>query len=619
MRAAAAAVVALVSFVLYHATLLPDFDFGDSASFQTMGGEAAITPRDGYPLYYALARPVVPLFASNAYAMNLLSAIEASAAAGVIVLVGLELGGTTLAAVAAALLFAASYTFWSQAVTAEVYGLHLLLVALTLWLLLRWQRRPTDARLLWFVAIYALSFGNHLSMVLLLPAYVLFLAVSAPGGWRTLLSRRLVAATIGFTVLGASQYLWNFSALWREQPPPGLIDAMQTFWFDVTKADWRETMVLEVHSSAFGERLRMYGFDLRQQFGWVPPIVATAGLVHLAATNWRRAALLSVMFAASVTFAMSYNVGDVHVFFLPSHLILAVLCVPGIAALARLTPVAARAVPAAVVLLLAFWNAYWNFPALDRGQDTRPTAVLSSLTNPVIERNQVLIADMNWQIQNGLTYFGQHVRPELLYAPLPEVLLYAPAFIRDNHAIGRDVVVTERASKLLAAAYGPLVPLRPAEAAPGTVEDAIADLPPGSIYVLCVLEPTPEYMLDREDLATLFRRLTGLPLPDEEGDYLAIAGRVGQPPALVRGGDRPFRTTLTIDGVNLDIRMESWLAFDTIRRMGFGHVIANRHHALIVERGISFVAIDTAGRPTHTSYAAGIFEPQPRYMVLSLN
>ena len=37
----------------------------------------------------------------------------------------------------------ASYTFWSQAVIAEVYALHIALVALTLLLLLRWEQRPT--------------------------------------------------------------------------------------------------------------------------------------------------------------------------------------------------------------------------------------------------------------------------------------------------------------------------------------------------------------------------------------------------------------------------------------------------------------------------------------------
>ena len=61
--------------------------------------------------------------------------------------------------------------------------------------------------------------------------------------------------------------------------------------------------------------------------------------------------------------------------------------------------------------------------------------------------------------------------------------------------------------------------------------------------------------------------------------------------------------------------MESWLAADTIRRMGFGHVIAARHHTLIVERGVSFVAFDERGQPTRTAYAANIFAPQPRYLI----
>ena len=44
--------------------------------------------------------------------------------------------------------------------------------------------------------------------------------------------------------------------------------------------------------------------------------------------------------------------------------------------------------------------------------------------------------------------------------------------------------------------------------------------------------------------------------------------------------------------MGVEVRMESWLAADTIRRMGFGHVVAGRHHTLIVERGVSFAAFD---------------------------
>jgi hypothetical protein len=615
---AAALLVAAVAFILYRSTLLPDLELGDSASFQTMGGEGVITPRDGYPLYYALAGIVVPWFDSRAHAMNVLSAIEAAAACGLIVLVAVELSGSILAAVAAGLLFAGSYTFWSQAIIAEVYALHLLFVALTLLLLLRWARRPTDRRLAGFFAVYALGCGNHLSMILLAPAYTLFLLTASPGGWRSIVSIRVVSMAVVLAALGALQYAWNFSELWRADPPPQIGDAIRTFWFDVTKSDWRDTMVLEVPAVVAGERARMYLFDLTQQFGWAGPVLGAVGLIQLARAEWRRAALLTGVFAVTAAFAFGYNVGDAHVFYLPSHLVVALLAAPGIVALGKGPVGLSRgSVVALLALALAGWNIYRNYPALDRSGDRRPTDVLTALTAGLNEHNAVLLTDVNWQIQNGLTYFGDHARPELLHERLTEVLLYAPAFVRDNLAARRDVVVTERAAQQLDAAYGPLFEIRNDDRIVlPSLEDLARDLPRGTRYVLCVLKPAHEFALDQEALGRTLRHLTGeQQSAAADQDYFAVAGLAGDAPRLVRGANRPFRDRVTLDGVTAAIRMESWLAFDTIRRMGFGHVIANRHHALIVERGISFVAIDSSGRAVHTAYAAGIFAPEPRYLV----
>ncbi len=61
--------------------------------------------------------------------------------------------------------------------------------------------------------------------------------------------------------------------------------------------------------------------------------------------------------------------------------------------------------------------------------------------------------------------------------------------------------------------------------------------------------------------------------------------------------------------------MESWLSADTIRRMGFGHVLAARQHTLIVERGVSFVAFDAAGLPVRSGTSGSLFAPQPRYLI----
>ena len=533
-------------------------------------------------------------------------------------LAGTELAGSTLAGVAAAILFGGSYTFWSQSIIAEVYALHIAFVALTLLCALRWAERPTRSRLAWFFATYALGFGNHLSMILLAPGFAVFLLLSAPGGWRALLGPRVVALAATIAMAGALQYTWNLKGLWMaDHPPSGLVDAVQTFWFDVTKSDWRETMVLDVPGSLVRERVAMYGFDVLQQFGWAV-LLAPIGLIHLLRVNPRAAALMFGLYAVCVLFAFGYNVGDAHVFYLPSHAIVALLAAPGLVAIARARPRAVAAVCALGVLYGAV-RIYRDYPALDRSADRRPAEVMTRLTGGVDEEHAVLIADLNWQLVNGLAYFTKVVRPDVPFAWLREVLLYLPALTRDNVAAGRELVLTPRARELVAQAYGPLLPIDNEPAASPSLAAAVANLPPGTRYVLCVLRPTPDFVLDREDLAKAVDLLTGRSTPIPDGDYVAIAGVVSAPPTVAQASARPFRESVQIEGIDVQVRMESWLTFDTIRRMGFGQVIAARRHTLIVERGVSFVAFDGHGVPIRTGYSANIFAPQPRYRIRRLN
>ena len=614
----AALVVALAAFALYRATLLPGVDFGDTGSFQTMVGSPLITPRDGYPLYFAIGALSLRLTgAEPARALNLASAIEAAVACGFFVLVAAELSGSVAAAIGAALLFAASYTFWSQAVIAEVYALHTALVALTLLLLLRWASAPATGRLFAFLAVYALGFGNHLSMILLWPGYALFVVLAAPRGWRSMFTPRIIAMAAACAVAGALPYAWNLRTLWLlPDPPHGVVDALQRFWFDVTKSDWRDTMVMNVPQSLLRDHLEMYWFDLSQQFGIAGPVLAAAGLLQLAFTNGRRAILLFTLFASNVIFAYSYNVGDAHVFYLPSHLLLALMAAPGLVLIGRVAP---RGVPTAAALLSLYASArvWHDYPALDRSQDTRPTAVVEALTAGLDDRRDILLADVNWQVGNGLSYFVKVKRPEIAYARMPDVQLYAPALVADNRAIGRGVAITERARATIEAAYGPLLPVtRDARVPVPGFAETIGRIAPGTRYVLCVLRPSGDLSLDALELSSALAALTaGHATHMPAGDYAVIAGIAGHAPDLLAGADRPFRRELTLRNVDVEVRMESWLESDTIRRMGFGHVVAAHRHTLIVERGVSFAAFDEQGRATRTAYAANIFAPQARYLI----
>ena len=139
----------------------------------------------------------------------------------------------------------------------------------------------------------------------------------------------------------------------------------------------------------------------------------------------------------------------------------------------------------------------------------------------------------------------------------------------------------------------------------------LPELRPGS-----VLRPSRDLSLDAADLARALTAVTGGRMTTlSTTEYTVVAGIIGRAPDLVEGNDRPFRRSLALDGVPVEIRMDSWLASDSIRRMGFGHVIAARQHTLIVERGVSFVAFDEHGAALRTAYASNIYAPQARYLV----
>jgi hypothetical protein len=358
----------------------------------------------------------------------------------------------------------------------------------------------------------------------------------------------------------------------------------------------------------------MYAFDLGQQFGWAGPAIALAGLARLVMTNGRYAALVLTIYLVNLTFAFGYNVGDTHVFYLPSHLMVALLAAPGIVLAGSV--IRQRHLAAALLLAYAGARAWRDYPALDRSHDDRPTRVVAALTAGLDDRHAILLTDLNWQIQNGLSYFGKEIAPEVAYERMPAVVLYAPALIAANTAISRDVALTERARSTLITAYGPLFPSeRDPRVVTPSLPDATRNLPDGSRYVFCILKPTRDLNLDWDEIGAALAAVTGGPVRVPDGDYVVIAGMLGQPPSLLLGSNRPFRRSLDLQGVPVSIRMESWLAADTIRRMGFGHVIVARQHTLIVERGVSFAAFDSTGKANRAAYAANIFAPQPRYLV----
>src|SRR5437762_1778455 len=106
-RVSSSVVTGIAAFICYYSTLLPGLDFGDSASFQTGVGSLTLTPRQAYPLYYALGNVFAWLDpAGPAHAMNLASAVYGALAVGIATWVAAELAGSTVAGFATGLFLA---------------------------------------------------------------------------------------------------------------------------------------------------------------------------------------------------------------------------------------------------------------------------------------------------------------------------------------------------------------------------------------------------------------------------------------------------------------------------------------------------------------------------------
>jgi Protein of unknown function (DUF2723) len=168
--------IGLAALALYLVTLQPDFGGPEDApKFQFVGYVLGTAHAPGYPLYVLLSHLFVMLpIRTIAYRANLFSAVMAALACVLAYVIARQIGSTRVSAACAALALATGASFWRNALFAEVYSLAAVMVALTIALLLAWSARGGTARLLAAVAAFGLGLGNHLTIVGLVPASILF-------------------------------------------------------------------------------------------------------------------------------------------------------------------------------------------------------------------------------------------------------------------------------------------------------------------------------------------------------------------------------------------------------------------------------------------------------------
>jgi len=332
----------ILIFVVYLSTLSPIVGEADSFEFQVVSYTLGIAHPSGYPLYILLGKLFTLLPIGNiAYRVNLISPLFASLAVVCVYLSLLCLTQHRAVSLLAALTFAFSRTFWSQAVIAEVYTLNAFFVALMLYLLLKQIGKLANRQIGKIAFVYGLSLTNHLTMTLLAPAMAIYVWLTSgfnfaqPGspdpGQKRGFSNPFRARAFGFWtlnfgfllglfLLGLSVYLYiplRWPAL------HGRPMALGEFVNWVLGSRFRGAF----HWDAWLKDPERYAILFRlilEQYGWVGLILGLLGLVWLFTKRRGEAILLLVAYVTYLIYGLNYYVPDISAFVIPAHLIFAI-------------------------------------------------------------------------------------------------------------------------------------------------------------------------------------------------------------------------------------------------------------------------------------------------------
>jgi hypothetical protein len=322
-----------IPFALYLHTLTPGVGTKDGFELQVVSATLGIAHPTGYPLFTLLGRLFVALIpiGSPAYRINLMCALLAALSAPLIYAIGARVLKRRAPAALAALTFALTITFWTQASIPEKYTLNVWFVALVLYLTIRWTEESSEQKTRWLYRLafaYGLSLTHHRTMLLLAPALALHILLAEPG-----LLRRPKHLLTALALFAAPLLLYLYIP-WRAYAQ-GWQMTWTEFLTQISGSEYAPALRLDEWLTN-PERRATYLRFLRDQFGYPGIGLGTIGWLSLLRRQRRLALFSLAAYLTCVIFGIGYHAyyNDVN-YFLPSHLLFALWIGAGLDALAR--------------------------------------------------------------------------------------------------------------------------------------------------------------------------------------------------------------------------------------------------------------------------------------------
>lgn len=341
-------VTAFLAALVYLMTLAPTITWEnrgiDSGELAVAAYYLGVAHPTGYPLFVVLGFLVshLPVGTDPAYRLNLLSAIYAAGAAGIMSFlvhrIGLSLGmergrPITFGALFGGMLLAVAPLYWSQGIITEVYALHALLIALVIMGLMGVVTGATESErrgwARWFAFFMGLSLSNHMTALFLAPGGLILLGYVQYR--HPFIKLRDLALGSGLFLLGLSPYLllpirgrqllianWGAPSTWG-----AFIDT-------VTATAYRPLFFQGFPWTVIG-RLPALARMVTEELSWPGFLLATLGLLFI----WEKARPLFFCLALfaifQVAYALQYIARDSEVHLIPFLMILSLVAGLGLA------------------------------------------------------------------------------------------------------------------------------------------------------------------------------------------------------------------------------------------------------------------------------------------------
>ncbi len=407
--------VAAAALVLYAITLARTVTLVDSGEILLAARDLGMLHPPGTPLYVLVAHlfSLAPL-GSVAVRVHALSAISAALASAVLCRSVLRLAPPNgalgfLPGIVAGLALASSLTLWSFATVAEVYALHLLLLAIVLDSLL--ARRPILASLSLGLALAV----HHATALFALPGFLVLLLVTEGGSF--LRSRRFLAC-VAAALLPLALYAYlPLRAAAQVFPNWGNPDSFERFLRHVTGWQYQVHLFSATAAEVRVELSQLLGlvFD---QFSPLSLLFIAVGVVSLAAGRRGLAAALALVVAVDAVLTLNYPIGeDQDAYYLPSFLVLALALGVGTScaiAWARERGRVALLLAAGVAAAVPVASAAWNWEADDRRAFTVARDYVRD-TMAAVEPNGLLLTG-DWMVYSPFLYLQrvEGFRPDVV-------------------------------------------------------------------------------------------------------------------------------------------------------------------------------------------------------------